>query len=196
MSDVHATSTDPSNPQLHEMILGAGCFWCVEAVFKELKGVHHVEPGYAGGDMQNPSYEQVCTGRTGHAEVIRLLYDPTMIGFEQLLEVFFHVHDPTTKNRQGADVGPQYRSVVFYHHEDEKKRAEAKLREVDQRDLWREPIVTTLEPVKNYATAENYHHDYYARHGGQPYCSMVIAPKVKKFRAVFAHLLKETTGSA
>lgn len=185
MTDIHSSSK-LNNHSLQEMILGAGCFWCVEAVFKELKGVDHVEPGYAGGDMQNPTYEQVCTGRTGHAEVIRVQYDPNVIGIDQLLEVFFHVHDPTTKNRQGADVGTQYRSVIFYRTEEEKEQAKSKIQEVDQRGLWQNPIVTTVEPQKNYTTAEEYHHHFFDTHAGQPYCSMVIAPKLNKFRSAFA----------
>lgn len=169
---------------------GAGCFWCVEAVFEELKGVQKVEAGYAGGEIENPTYKQVSSGTTGHAEVARLYYDPEIISFEQLLTVFWHTHNPTTPNRQGYDVGPQYRSAIFYHSEEQKSTAEQSKSETDASDLWEDPIVTEIEPVKNYSTAENYHQNYYKNNPNAGYCQVVIAPKLKKFRKEFSHLLK------
>lgn len=176
---------------LEEATLGAGCFWCVEAVFEELKGVEKVEAGYAGGDVKNPTYQEVGTGKTGHAEVAHLWYDPDVISYDELLEVFWHTHDPTTKDRQGADVGPQYRSVIFFHNDDQKEKAEQSLEKTDQSDLWEDPIVTEIKPIHNYSTAENYHQNYYENNQNAGYCQAVIAPKIKKFRKDFAHLLKE-----
>lgn len=169
--------------------LGAGCFWCVEAVFQQLKGVHKVEAGYAGGDVENPSYEEVCMGNTGHAEVVRVEYDPEVISFEDLLQVFWHTHNPTTPNRQGADVGTQYRSSIFYHDEEQKTIAEQSLKATDESNLWVDPIVTSIEPLKNYAAAENYHQDYYEKHKNGPYCDAVIEPKLKKLKEEFAEKL-------
>lgn len=171
--------------------LGAGCFWCVEAVFEELKGVIDAEAGYSGGHVKNPAYREVTTGRTGHVEVARITFDPEIVSFEQILTVFFHTHNPTTLNRQGADVGEQYRSVIFYHDEEQRQTAEKVLAEIDESDLWDDPIVTAIEPLKNYYKAENYHQDYFANNSSQPYCSAVIAPKLKKFREEFANWLKE-----
>lgn len=189
-------SQAPSTDNTRALYLGAGCFWCVEAVFNEVQGVRYVEPGYAGGDQPNVTYREVCTGNTGHAEVVRIDYRPEEISMEQLLTVFWHVHDPTTLNRQGADVGPQYRSVIFYQNEEEKAMAEKSRREADASDLWRDPIVTTLEPLKNYTPAEEYHHQFYLKNEQQPYCSLVIAPKLAKFRKTFAHWLKPTQAQA
>ncbi len=171
--------------------LGAGCFWCVEAVFSDLKGVSRVESGYSGGHIKNPAYKEVCAGRTGHAEVIRIEFDPKQISFQQLLEVFFLTHDPTTLNRQGADVGTQYRSAIFYHSEDQKKIAESAIQALSETGEWQSPIVTVVEPLKNYFPAENYHQDYFKNNSDQPYCAAVIRPKLEKFKKRFAELLKE-----
>lgn len=176
---------------LEQATFGAGCFWCVEAVFEDLKGVTSVKAGYAGGEIKNPTYRQVASGSTKHAEVARLLYDPEIISYEQLLTVFWHTHNPTTLNRQGADVGPQYRSVIFYHNDKQKEIAERSLQEVDRADLWEDPIVTQIEPVKNYSEAEDYHQNYYENNPNAGYCQVVIAPKLKKFRNEFPHLLKD-----
>ena len=180
-----------SNPNLEQATLGAGCFWCVEAVFEELKGVTTVEAGYAGGHVEDPSYKEVTTGTTGHAEVTRITFDPSVISYEQLLIVFWHTHNPTTKNRQGADVGPQYRSVIFYHNDKQREIAEQSLKETDKSDLWNDPIVTEVEPLNNYSKAENYHQNYYANNPNAGYCQVVIAPKLKKFRKEFSHMLKD-----
>jgi peptide-methionine (S)-S-oxide reductase len=170
--------------------LGGGCFWCTEAVFSELKGVEKVEPGYAGGTLPNPSYEQVCSGRTGHAEVVQVTFDPKLLSYHDLLTIFFTVHDPTTLNRQGADVGTQYRSVVLYHDERQKSTAEAVVRELEGEKLWRKKIVTELVPFTAFYPAEEYHHDYFRRNPSGGYCQFVIAPKVAKFRSHFAERLK------
>lgn len=172
-------------------VFGAGCFWCVEAIYERVNGVLSVESGYAGGQVKNPSYKQVTTGTTGHAEVARLEYDPSVISYEELLEVFWHTHNPTTKNRQGADVGPQYRSVIFYMNEEQKEIAEKSLKKTDASDLWEDPIVTEVEPLSNYSTAENYHQDYYENNPNAGYCSIVIAPKIAKFKKDFPHLLSD-----
>lgn len=176
--------------QLQEATFGAGCFWCVEAVFEELKGVRKVVAGYAGGHVEDPTYRQVTTGTTGHAEVARLTYDPSVITYRQLLTVFWHTHNPTTLNRQGADVGPQYRSVIFFHNDEQKKIAEQSLKETDASDLWEDPIVTEIEPLSNYSRAENYHQNYYENNPNAGYCQVVIAPKLKKLREEFSELIK------
>ncbi len=171
--------------------LAGGCFWCTEAVFDELKGVEKVESGYAGGKVPNPSYELVCTGTTGHAESVQITFDPQVISYKQLLQVFFHVHDPTTLNRQGPDVGTQYRSAIFYHHQDQKQTAEEVINEIKAEKVWDDrPIVTEVVPFKAFYPAEDYHKDYYRLNGEQPYCAMVISPKVSKFRAHYAQMLK------
>ncbi|WP_441001031.1 peptide-methionine (S)-S-oxide reductase MsrA [Fodinibius sp. SL11] len=185
-------TTDTMNTKtIEEATFGAGCFWCVEAVFEEVKGIKSAVAGYAGGKIPNPTYRQVSSGQTGHAEVARITYDPSVISYEQLLEVFWHTHNPTTKNRQGADVGPQYRSVIFYHNDKQKEIAEQSLQKTDNSDLWEDPIVTEIEPLKNYSAAENYHQNYYENNPNAGYCQVVIAPKLKKFRKDFSHLLKE-----
>lgn len=189
------TEVSMENENLEKATFGAGCFWCVEAVFEELKGVKTVKAGYAGGHVEDPTYKQVTTGTTGHAEVARIVYDPSTINYDQLLTVFWHTHNPTTKNRQGADVGPQYRSVIFYHNEEQKEIAQKSLKETDQSDLWEDPIVTEIEPISNYSEAENYHQNYYANNPNAGYCQVVIAPKLKKFREEFSHLLKEKVKS-
>ncbi len=175
----------------HEIAtFGGGCFWCTEAVFLELRGVEKVESGYAGGEIANPSYEAVCTGRTGHAEVIQITFDPTAISFQDLLEVFFATHDPTTLNRQGADVGTQYRSAIFYHSPEQQAAAEAKIAERNASGEFASPIVTQVVPYDNYYPAEDYHQNYYAEHPTQSYCSAVIPPKLAKLRQKFAAKLK------
>lgn len=190
-STLKAERSIPDTEGLEQATFGAGCFWCVEAVFEELKGVTSVEAGYSGGTVKNPSYREVTTGNTGHAEVARLTYDPSVISYEQLLEVFWHTHNPTTLNRQGNDIGPQYRSVIFYHNEEQKKAAGQSLKKTDASDLWEDPIVTEIQPLENYYVAENYHQNYYANNPNAGYCQVVIAPKLKKFRKDFPHLLKE-----
>lgn len=182
---------EPNETQLEQATFGAGCFWCVEAIFQRLKGVYNVESGYSGGHVNNPSYQQVTSGRSGHAEVIRFDFDPQVITYEQLLEVFWHTHDPTTLNRQGADVGPQYRSVIFYHSEQQKEVALASKLRTDSSDLWSNPIVTEVSPLINYFVAEDYHQNYFNNNPNAGYCSVVIAPKVRKFMRDFSHLLKD-----
>lgn len=172
------------------MTVGAGCFWCVEAIFTDLKGVEKVVSGYMGGRTANPTYKEVCSGTTGHVEVARIWFDPAIISYDQLLEVFWHAHDPTTLNRQGNDVGEQYRSVIFYHNEAQKQAAVDSKDSTDQSGLWPDPIVTAIEPAAEFYAAEDYHQNYFANNGSQPYCSFVIAPKVAKFRKEFKHLLK------
>lgn len=170
--------------------LGAGCFWCVEAVFTELKGVLSVTSGYMGGHVKNPSYKEVCTGRTGHAEVARLVLDPAQISVDEILEVFWQTHDPTTLNRQGADVGTQYRSAIFFHNDAQRGIAEAYKAKLDASGAFPAPIVTEISPASEFYAAENYHQNYYAENGSQGYCQMVIRPKLEKFRKVFADKLK------
>ncbi len=170
---------------------GAGCFWCVEAVFERLDGVLEVVSGYSGGHVKNPSYREVCTGNTGHAEVCRIVYDPDKISYRELLEVFWKTHDPTTLNRQGADVGTQYRSVIFYHNEKQKKEAAYYKEKLDASGLYQDPIVTEIVPFEEFYEAENYHQEYYELHGDQPYCNLVIKPKVEKFEEVFRDKLKQ-----
>lgn len=176
--------------QLQLATLGGGCFWCVEAVFVELKGVEKVESGYAGGKVKNPTYRDVCTGTTGHAEVTQITFDANVISFKEILQVFFTAHDPTTLNRQGADVGTQYRSVIFYHDEEQKRIAEQVIAETNAAKIWDRPIVTGVAPYTEFYKAESYHQNYYANNPGQPYCQVVIAPKVVKFRKQFRDRLK------
>lgn len=171
--------------------LGAGCFWCVEAVFDDLNGVIDVFSGYAGGQVENPTYEQVCNGNTGHAEVVQVRFDADVISFEDLLHVFFAVHDPTTLNRQGADIGTQYRSAVFYHSDEQKETAEKVIEKLNGQDIWDAPIVTEVTPFTNYFPAEGYHQEYFANNPNQPYCAAVVAPKVQKFRKMFVDKLKK-----
>jgi peptide-methionine (S)-S-oxide reductase len=171
-------------------VFGGGCFWCTEAVFGELRGVHSVVSGYAGGTVKNPTYEQVCDGQTGHAEVIRIEFDPEKITFRDLLTVFFATHDPTTLNRQGNDVGTQYRSVILYANEDQKREAEAFIKELDADQAFSRPIVTTLEPLTTFYPAESYHQKYYANNPYQPYCQYMIPPKLSKLHKKFTELLR------
>lgn len=171
---------------MQETTLGAGCFWCVEAVFKNLVGVVSVEPGYANGDTDNPTYKAVCTGQTGHAEVCRIVFDPNQIAFKELLEVFWQTHDPTTLNQQGNDVGSQYRSAIFFHSAEQKAIALTMKQRLAESNVWPNPIVTEITELKRYYPAEDYHRDYFANNPDQGYCSVVIRPKVEKFRKAFA----------
>jgi peptide-methionine (S)-S-oxide reductase len=170
--------------------LGGGCFWCLEAVFQELRGVTRVVSGYAGGHVEQPTYEQVCTGTTGHAEVVQIEFDPDVLGYEDVLHVFFSIHDPTTPNRQGGDVGPQYRSVIFHHDDRQRQVAEAVIAQLERDGTFDAPIVTQLEPLDRFYDAEAYHRDYFRRNAQQPYCSAVIAPKVAKFRSMHMERLR------
>lgn len=170
--------------------LGGGCFWCLEAVYVELEGVEQVVSGYAGGHLENPTYRQVCTTDTGHAEVVQVTFDDSVISYEDILNVFFTIHDPTTPNRQGNDVGSQYRSVIFYHDTNQKNTAEAVMQRFEAARLWPNPIVTQLEPAPTFWPAEDYHQDYFANNPAQPYCQFIIAPKVSKFRQQFMNRLK------
>lgn len=172
--------------------LGGGCFWCLEAVFEQLRGVEDVVSGYAGGHLTDPTYEQVCAGTTGHAEVVQITYDPALITYRDILEIFFTTHDPTTANRQGNDIGPQYRSIILYHDDDQRKTAEAVLREFDDSEAWAGPIVTEIEPLGTFYPAEEHHQEYYRNHSWQPYCQMVIAPKVSKLRRTYFDRLKDS----
>jgi peptide-methionine (S)-S-oxide reductase len=169
---------------------GNGCFWCTEAIFQQLRGVTMVVSGYAGGKVKNPSYKEVCSGLTGHAEVIQITYDPTVISYDELLEVFWQTHDPTTLNRQGADVGTQYRSVVFYHTDEQKQLAESYKKKLNESGAFDNPIVTEISPLSEYYPAEDYHQNYYNLNGSAPYCSYVIQPKLEKFKKVFKDKLK------
>jgi len=162
--------------------LGGGCFWCLEPIFKDLRGVEQTVVGYSGGAVPHPTYERVCTGTTGHAEVVQITFDPRVISFKEILEVFFSVHDPTTPNRQGADVGPQYRSVIFYRDQDQKEIAEKMIQELNAAGIYDTPIVTEVLPFKAFYEAEDYHQEYFVKNPDQPYCRVVIAPKVEKFR--------------
>jgi peptide-methionine (S)-S-oxide reductase len=164
---------------------GSGCFWCTEAVFQRLKGVGSVMSGYSGGFVENPSYEEVCTGTTGHAEATQVKYDPAQISFEELLEVFWKTHDPTTLNQQGNDFGPQYRSAIFYHNDEQRRLAEEYKKKLDAARIWDKPIVTEITPFTNFYPAENYHQDYFNRNPNQPYCAYIIRPKLKKLEDVF-----------
>jgi peptide-methionine (S)-S-oxide reductase len=172
--------------------LAGGCFWCLEAVFDLLEGVESVESGYSGGAVPNPTYRQVCTGTTGHAEAVQITFDPQRISFREILEVFFDVHDPTTLNRQGADVGTQYRSAIFYHTPEQKTIAEQVIQELEQAGRWPDPIVTEVTPFEAFYRAEEYHQRYFERNANQPYCRVVIAPKVSKARKIYAPKLRLT----
>lgn len=171
-------------------ILGGGCFWCLEPVFEALQGVERVEPGYSGGHTKNPSYREVCSGETGHAEAVRITFDPAVVSFPELLRVFFTIHDPTTPDRQGADVGTQYRSVIFHQSPEQKRMAEEVIAELEALELWNAPVVTQLVPAEAFYVAEAQHHDYYERNPDQAYCRIVIEPKIAKFRKKFVDRLK------
>ena len=171
--------------------LAGGCFWCLEAVFDQVKGVEGVESGYAGGQTNNPSYREVCNGDTGHAEVVQIHYDGNLVSYQDLLNVFFGIHDPTTMNRQGADVGTQYRSAIFYHNEDQKDIAEKIIKDLEMQKIFDKPIVTQVIPLDKFYMAEDYHQEYFAKNPYQPYCMAVVSPKVSKFRKHFLELLKK-----
>lgn len=184
------TKTDMRSKASEVITMGGGCFWCIEAVFVELKGVQKVESGYSGGSVPKPTYKQVCAGNTGHAEVVQVTFDPSAISLKDILEVFFMVHDPTTLNRQGADVGTQYRSVVFYRSDEQKRTAEQVIRGLEAQKLYSRPVVTQLVPFTAFYKAEDYHQEYYEHNPGQPYCQVVISPKLEKFRKHFKDKLK------
>jgi peptide-methionine (S)-S-oxide reductase len=175
---------------IQEATFGAGCFWCVEACFKDLKGIIDVFPGYTGGQTINPTYKEVCSGNTGHAEVARVIFDDTIVSYDQLLELFWFVHDPTQLNRQGGDIGTQYRSVVFYQSPEQKERAEFYMNQLTQDQVWSAPIVTEIAPISTFYKAEEYHFNYFALNPENPYCQSVVRPKVEKFKKVFADKLK------
>jgi peptide-methionine (S)-S-oxide reductase len=172
--------------------LGGGCFWCLEAVYDEMEGVLSVESGYMGGQKANPTYKEVCGGRTGHVEVVQLTFDPAITSFGEILEVFFALHDPTTRDRQGNDVGSQYRSVIFYHSAEQKATAEKVIGEVNAAKIWDAPIVTDVRPAETFYIAEDYHQEYFQNNPEQPYCSFVVSPKVRKFRQKFAAKMKKS----
>ncbi|GAA3736680.1 peptide-methionine (S)-S-oxide reductase MsrA [Flavobacterium ginsengisoli] len=179
---------------LETITLGGGCYWCVEAVYENLDGVKSVVSGFSGGNVANPTYEEVCTGETGHAEVVQITYDKTVTDINEIFKVFFTVHDPTTLNRQGADVGTQYRSVIFYRNDEQKKAAQSIITELNKAKVYNSPIVTKVEPFKVFYKAEDYHQNYYANNKNQPYCKMVIQPKIEKFEKVFKDKLKKKQG--
>jgi len=179
-------------PKRETTTLAGGCFWCLEAVYDGLQGVLSVESGYMGGRQPNPTYQDVCTGRTGHAEVVQIAFDPEIVSFREILEVFFAIHDPTTLNRQGNDVGTQYRSAVFYHNDAQRQVAESMIRELTAEKVFRDPIVTEVQPAAAFYIAEDYHQEYFAHNPNQPYCSYVVAPKVQKFRQKFASKVRGT----
>lgn len=185
------SATENNNGTLETIVLGGGCYWCVEAVYENLKGVNSVASGFAGGTVENPSYEAVCTGSTGAAEVVEITYDPKITNLDEIFQVFFTVHDPTTLNRQGADVGTQYRSAIFYKNEEQKKAAQSIIDELTKAGIYNSKIVTTLEPLKKFYKAEAYHQNYYENNKNQPYCQMVIQPKIEKFEKVFKDRLKK-----
>ena len=189
MTPSNNPSTDGSGSEV--TTLGGGCFWCLEAVFDEVQGVTDVVSGYAGGAAPNPTYEQVCSGRTGHAEVVQVRFDPKRIAYRELLELFFSIHDPTTLNRQGADAGTQYRSVIFYHDDEQKRVAEQLIRELESAKTFHKPIVTQIAPFHGFYPAEEYHQEYFKRNPYQGYCQVIIAPKMAKFRQHHAQALKQ-----
>ncbi len=183
--------TNTIQQTMDTITFGAGCFWCVEAIFSDLNGVEKVVSGYAGGAVKNPSYKEVCTGSTGHAEVCQVIYNPEIISYQELLEVFWQVHDPTTLNRQGGDIGTQYRSAIFYHNDEQKKIAEQFKQTLNNEKVYPDPIVTEITAFTNFYPAEDYHQDYFELNGENPYCKAVVRPKVEKFRKVFNDKLKK-----
>ena len=185
------TLDDRMNSSAREVAtLGGGCFWCLEAVYQELRGVEKVESGYSGGHVPNPTYRAVCSETTGHAEVVQVTFDPSVVSYKDILEVYFTIHDPTTLNRQGADVGPQYRSVIFYHDDEQRRVAEGVISDLESEGIWSDPIVTEVEPFDEIYVAEDYHQNYFRNNGFQPYCQVIIAPKVAKFRKEHLDRLK------
>jgi peptide-methionine (S)-S-oxide reductase len=194
-NSMSSSLVDPSNAVVSEKIdtatFGTGCFWCTEAVFEQLNGVVKVTSGYSGGNVPNPSYKQVCTGETGHAECVQILYEPDKISFDELLEVFWQVHDPTTLNQQGADIGTQYRSAIFYHNDVQKEKAEKYKRELNENGAFSKPVVTEISSAQKFYPAEDYHQEYYANNKNtNPYCAVVIRPKLEKFQKVFGKKIK------
>jgi peptide-methionine (S)-S-oxide reductase len=183
--------TIPAGVKTDTATFGEGCFWCTEAFFQRIDGVYHVLSGYGGGYIENPTYEQVCDKTTGHAELARIVYDPAKVSYDELLEVFWKTHDPTTLNQQGADIGPQYRSVIFYHNAEQKQKAELYREKLNKSGAWDSPVITAIEPFKNFYPAENYHQNYYNDNQNQGYCRFVIAPKLEKFEKVFKNKLKK-----
>ena len=179
-----------SSKNLDVATLAAGCFWCIEAAFSIIKGVERIEPGYTGGNVPNPSYEQVSTSTTGHAEAAQIYFDPQVINYREILEIFFTIHDPTSLNRQGADIGTQYRSAIFYHNKEQKITAERLIEKLNQEGIWDKPIVTKLEPLRVFYKAETYHKDYYKNHPKEPYCQAVITPKITKLQQHFINKIK------
>src|SRR5215203_4402924 len=191
-SSTTQNSTQTQGSRTEVVTLGGGCFWCLEAVYDQLKGVISVESGYSNGHVVKPSYRQVCNGDTGHAEVVRVTFDPSVVSFRELLEIFFTIHDPTTLNRQGADIGTQYRSGIYFNSPEQEQVAHEVIAELNQEKLWNKPIVTEVVPVNNYYVAEDYHQEYFANNAYQPYCQVVVAPKVSKFRKKYFEKLKAT----
>jgi peptide-methionine (S)-S-oxide reductase len=191
LSKIKLPDMQTSSDSLELATFGAGCFWCVEAVYQQVNGVLKVESGYAGGQVKNPSYKEVCSGRTGHAEVCQITFDPRVVSYNQLLEVFFGTHDPTTLNRQGGDVGTQYRSSIMYHNESQKASAQLAIKAANASGNWSDPVVTEIVPFDTFYRAEDYHMDYFNLHGEQPYCQMVVRPKVEKFKKSFSEYLKK-----
>lgn len=189
--EISKPMTQTSTSNIDTATFGAGCFWCVEAVFQRLNGVLSVESGYSGGTIKNPAYREVCMGKTGHAEVCRITYDKTKVSFDELLEVFWKTHDPTTLNQQGNDIGTQYRSAIFYHNEEQKQLAEKYKEEINKSGAYPKPIVTEISPLINYYKAEDYHQNYYNQNGQEGYCRYVIQPKVEKFEKIFKNKLKK-----
>lgn len=190
LSIVAMNTANAQSPQRESLVLGGGCFWCLEAVYDQVRGVESAVSGYAGGEVPNPTYKQVTGGRTGHAEVVEITFDPTVVSRDTLLDVYFTIHDPTTLNRQGNDVGPQYRSIAFYANAEQKKSIEDAIARTAASGEWRGSLVTEVQPLKAFYAAEDYHQEYFELNGEQPYCSLVIAPKVAKFKKRFAAILK------
>jgi len=184
------TIENGQDKQLESATLGGGCFWCLEAIYDDLEGVFEVVSGYSGGHVSDPTYQQVCSGTTGHAEVVQISFDPRVISYRALLEIFFTIHDPTTLNRQGNDIGSQYRSVIFYHDQSQKEIAETVMEEVERQDTWKKPLVTQIMPFEVFYPAEDYHQEYYSFNTQQPYCQVVITPKIQKFRKRYVSQLK------
>ncbi len=182
-------------PQQELATLGGGCFWCLEAVYNQMEGVASALSGYMGGHVVNPSYRAVCTGSTGHIEVVQVTFDPTVTTYREILEVFFAIHDPTTRDRQGNDVGHQYASAIFYHSDAQRETAEAMIRELDAERIWRDPIVTEVRPAETFYVAEDYHQEYFRNNPNQPYCAFIVAPKLAKFREKFARKMRRQSSS-
>lgn len=187
------TKSQKNYERYRVLTVGGGCFWCTETVFKRIEGVVQVVSGYSGGSVENPTYRQVTTGRTGHAEVVQITYDHEIISLKELLEIFFNTHDPTTLNRQGADIGTQYRSIIFYETEEQRITTETLIQELNEKKIWPNPIVTQIEAYEKFYEAENYHKDYYEKNNMQPYCQIVINPKIMKLREKFASKMKSNT---